>query len=62
MPRPATNSTRINFYIPDKVHSALRIIANRRATSVSELIRNACQTYAVQEAKKIKEGEYDLSA
>ncbi len=54
MPRPPTNSTRTNLYLPDKLTDAYRKIAQKRGISFSELVRTAMFEYLQAQIAKSK--------
>jgi metal-responsive CopG/Arc/MetJ family transcriptional regulator len=46
--------TRVNVFLPNKLLHATKVLANLRATSYSEIIRQATAEYVVRELKKHK--------
>lgn len=52
MPRPKTDSTRVNVYLPNQYIRAGKALAKRRGISFSELMRNAIASYVRAEALK----------
>jgi metal-responsive CopG/Arc/MetJ family transcriptional regulator len=44
--------TRVNVFLPNKLLHATKVLANLRATSYSEIIRQATAEYVVRELKK----------
>lgn len=53
MTRTPTGKTKINFYFDDRTLEGLRVIATHRGTTYSELIREACRLYVLNEGGKI---------
>lgn len=52
MARPKTDNKRINVFMEPKVLDALKVLAKRRGTTYSELIRTAAREYVVTELKR----------
>lgn len=55
MSRPKTDTVRINIFMNNKVLKALKTLATRRGTSVSQLIRDASRSFVIKELKKEQE-------
>lgn len=55
MARPASDRIKVNVYLPPRLLQALKKIAQIRGTSYSELVREACQEYAIREGKRVIE-------
>lgn len=54
MPRPRTENVRVNVFMEPKVLRALKMLAKRRGTTYSQLIRDASREFVVVELKKEK--------
>ena len=56
MPRPKTDNVRINIFMEPKILRAMKMLAARRGTTYSQLMRDACREFAVREltAEKAK--------
>ena len=54
MARVATNSTRMNFYIPKKLITIMKRFAKRRGINASEVVRTALREYLVRELENEK--------
>ena len=54
MPRPKTDSIRVNVYLPAKHLSILKKLAARRATTYSELVRHAVDDYLIAERDRLR--------
>ena len=61
MPRPASGNVRINMLINPKVLAALKVLAKRRNTTFSELLRDASEEYVRREVAKLKEERANAS-
>lgn len=61
MPRPKSDSTRINYYESNDVLSVIRHLANRRGHTISELLRTAVREYAIREYK-LEQEKIDAAA
>ena len=59
MARPNTDSERVNVYIPRRIMKVLRVLAQRRGTTYSEMIRQASREFAIREANKENEENVD---
>lgn len=55
MARPKRDVERVNFYIQSKTLTGLRALAKLRATSMSNLLREALREWVGREMKKEKE-------
>jgi metal-responsive CopG/Arc/MetJ family transcriptional regulator len=55
MTRAPAGNTKINIYFPEQVLEVLRVMARKRGTTYSELIREACRGYALKEGPKVAE-------
>lgn len=53
MTRTPTGQTRINFHVHADTLAALKLIAARRGTTYSELIRMACREYVLKQGQKM---------
>lgn len=53
----ANDKTRVNVFLPNKLLHATKVLANMRATSYSEIVRQATAEYVVRELKKQREAE-----
>ena len=53
----ANDKTRVNVFLPNKLLHATKVLANMRATSYSEIIRQATAEYVVRELKKQREAD-----
>jgi metal-responsive CopG/Arc/MetJ family transcriptional regulator len=51
------SKTRINVFFPDKVLQAAKVLAQRRGTSLSEVVRESLRAYVVTELSKEKDAE-----
>ena len=49
MPRPKTDSKRINVYLPNRLVNAAKALAQRQGRSFSELTRTALKDYIIKE-------------
>ena len=54
MPRPKTDSTRVNVYLPNQYIRAAKALATRQGISFSELMRSAMVAYIRSEALRVK--------
>ena len=52
MPRPKTDSKRINVYLPNRLVNAAKALAQRQGRSFSELTRTALKDYIIKELKQ----------
>ncbi len=48
----AQGKTRVNVFLPDKLLHATKVLAGKRATSYSEIIRQATASFVLAELKK----------
>ena len=55
MAKTPTDKTRINVYLPTTLLVAARVIAKRRGSTYSEIIRTALKEYVTAELRKEKE-------
>ncbi len=55
MARPKTDNVRINTFMEPKILHALKTLARRRGTTYSQLIRDACRQFVIQELKRERE-------
>ncbi|RLC00790.1 MAG: hypothetical protein DRH90_17655 [Deltaproteobacteria bacterium] len=53
------DKTRVNVFLPNKLLHATKTLANLRATSYSEIVRQATAQYVVSELKKEKANRAD---
>ena len=53
MPKPPSGNVRVNVFLTNKTLRALKMLANRRGTSYSELVRTACHEYVIREKEKL---------
>lgn len=53
MPRPASDRTKVSYYLPTKLIAALKRMAELKGTTYSDLIRQACTEFVVREAPKV---------
>ena len=51
------DKTRVNVFLPNKLLSASKMLAKLRATSYSEIIRQATAAYVVAELKKERDNK-----
>ena len=54
MPRPKTDSVRVNIYLPSQFLTALKRLAAKQSTSYSELVRTAVKEYLIRERDRLK--------
>ena len=52
-----TNKTRVNVFLPNKLLRACKTLATLRATSYSEIIRQATAAYVVEGLKKERDSQ-----
>lgn len=52
-PRKSVDRKKINIYFQENVLEGLRRLAEARGTTYSELIREACRQYVVNESGKV---------
>lgn len=55
MPRTKTNLVKHNMYLDPQVVKALRWVAERRGTNLSEIVRQALREYALDTLSKEKQ-------
>lgn len=53
MSRPSTGKTKINIYFDGRMLEAMRRIGEARGVTYSELIREACRRYVMEESGKV---------
>jgi len=53
MSRPSTGKVKVNTFMDAKILEALRIIGHARGVTYSELIREACRRFVMQEGGKV---------
>lgn len=46
------NRSHVHFYLDEQIFEGMKLVAARRNTTYSELIRTACREYLVREAAK----------
>jgi len=59
MPRAKRDLVRANFYLQPNVVKGLRILAALKATTVSDLVRQALRQYVLDEMTKEKKHDAD---
>ena len=57
MPKPTTDSKRINLYLPTRYLDIARTMATKKGISFSELMRNAMVEHIRSEAGKMSDGK-----
>lgn len=50
-----SDKTRVNVFLPNKLLHATKVLAEMRATSYSEIIRQATAAFVVAELKKTRD-------
>ena len=56
MPTKTTSDKlRINLYMPQKLHHAATVLAERRGSSLSQIIRDALLAYVKTELPKVRD-------
>jgi|TARA_R110002074_G_scaffold104230_6_gene225043 hypothetical protein len=55
MARPKRDLTRMNFYVQDGIVKGLKVLADKRGTTSSEIVRAALREYVLRELQNEKD-------
>lgn len=54
MPRQKTGMVKFNLYIQPEILNGMKYIAKKRGTTRSNLVRDACRAFVIEELKQEK--------
>ena len=57
MARPKRDLTRMNFYVQDSIVKGLKVLADKRGTTSSEIVRAALREYVLRELQNEKNND-----
>lgn len=56
----ADEKTRVNVVLPERLLQAAKLLADRRGTSYSQIIRSALREYVIEELRRDKAQDVEL--